>query len=67
MSNHWIWDYKAKTYILKDVKPNMANYHLNKISNSQFFESMDFVKTIDNNTLQTKTFCFGRQLKALSL
>ena len=34
MSNDWIWDYKAETYILKYVKPNMANYHLNKISNS---------------------------------
>ena len=45
----------------------MANYHLNKISNSQFFELMDFIKTIDNNTLQIKTFFFGRQLKARSL
>ena len=45
----------------------MANYHLNKTSDSQFFESMDFITTIDKNTLQIKIFCFGRQLKALSL
>ena len=71
MSNHWIWDYKAKTYIIKYLKPrpnkHTANYHLNKISNSQFFELLDFIKTINNNTLQIKIFCFGRQLKALSL
>ena len=63
MSNHWIWDYK----VVKYVKANMANYHLNKISDSQFFESMDFITTIDKNTLSKKNFCFGRQLKALSL
>ena len=45
----------------------MANYHLNKISDSQFFESMDFITTIDNNTLQINFFCFDRHLKALSL
>ena len=63
MSNHWIWDFE----VLKYVKANVANYHLNKTSDSQFFESMDFITTVDNKTLQIKFFCFGRQLKSLSL
>ena len=45
----------------------MANYHLNKTSDPQFFESMDFITTINKNTLQIKIFCSGIQLKALSL
>ena len=34
----------------------MANYHINKISDSQFFESMDIIKTINNNILRIKNF-----------
>ena len=34
----------------------MANYHINKVSDSQFFESMNIIKTIDNNTLRIKNF-----------